>query len=89
MARHMRSDDALFRAVIVETYPPNPDGWNEAQREGFTSTYHRGPYTSKGPATTAKTRAENEARDSRERWGRGPTVEAHVEQAEIVWSRVT
>ncbi|BCJ41659.1 hypothetical protein GCM10010168_53430 [Actinoplanes ianthinogenes] len=88
MARTMRAGDDLFRATITETFPPNPDGWNDKVREGFTQTYSYGPYTSRGPATAAKRREEQAGIGRRERYGDGYSMDARVERIMPVWERV-
>ncbi|MFG3710142.1 hypothetical protein [Micromonospora sp. NPDC047730] len=86
MARYMGKDDAeVFRAVIVTTYPAEPESDYPPHRVERKSTTHAGPYRTKGAARAA---VERESRPARFWAEQGVTSEGYVEKASITWERV-
>ncbi|MEV1157721.1 hypothetical protein AB0J27_20210 [Micromonospora chokoriensis] len=86
MARYMDADDAeMFRAVIVTTYPAEPESDYPPHRVERKTTTHAGPYRTKGAARAAVSR-ESHVSDY---WRRqGVTSTGHVERAVTTWERV-
>jgi hypothetical protein len=84
VARYMHSvDQAVYRAVIVETYPAE-----DPLRPPTSHTSYAGPYASKGAASGAISRVRRLAsRRYRNNPDRRPTVTGHVERA-ASWERV-
>lgn len=86
MARAMGDDGAAFRAVVVVTYPAEPESDYEPHRVERRSTFYAGPYRTKGAAMTAITREQQDAKRYRGRqdW----EVIGHVERAVTNWERI-
>ncbi|MFD6636792.1 hypothetical protein ACFWDN_13355 [Micromonospora chalcea] len=86
MARYMGAEDEeAWRAVVVTTYPAEPDSDYEPHRVERTTTTHAGPYRTKGAAKAA---VKRESRVSSWWADQGVTTEGWVERAQTTWERV-
>lgn len=87
----------MFRAVITIHFAEVPASDNpiRAGHAAFIGVEHAGPFTAKGPATAAITRAKNEAQNIQWRidqfdnyWEQPRTVTGHVEKSVLAWERI-
>jgi hypothetical protein len=84
VSRHIDSDAKyVYRAVVTRDYPTYTDRWGNVH-EGHSATEYCGPFSARGHASAALSRAKKTA-SSWWVYGEAPTITGRVERAPLNW----